>query len=282
MALPLPSENFLQQYQAFLQGGDLFAHQAQPTFLPFTTALPTPLDTAILEHWQRVIPPRLVLGKRVEFFLLHYLEQQPHLEVLTHNLQIIQEKLTLGELDFLYYNKEQQQHYHLEQVYKFYIYYPTEGEDLEHWRGPNNKDSLVEKLDKLSQKQFPLLQHPATQAQLQALGIPTDNILPQLSFKAALFTPWQQPFPSDSSLHPACWKGYWLTYEAFLQQDWQDCLFWVLDKKNWGIAPPVEESWLSLQEARVAIKSWLDRERAPLCWVKTREGKFLQFFVLWW
>lgn len=280
-AIP-PSQNFPLQYQAFLQGADLFAHQTQPAFLPFTTAAPAPLSAAVLEQWSTTISPRLVLGKRVEYFLQYYLEQQPYLQILTHNLQIIQEKKTIGELDFLYYNQQEKQHYHLEQVYKFYIYYPTKGRDLEHWIGPNNKDSLVEKLDKLQQKQFPLLQHPATQAQLQELGISTASILPQLSFKAALFMPWQEPFPAHSSLNPACCKGYWLTWKAFQQEDWEGAQFYVLDKKDWGIAPLAGVEWLNLPTATAQIELWLAKQKAPLCWVRTAGGDLLSFFVLWW
>lgn len=281
--MSIPShQNFLQQYQAFLQGADLFAHQVQPPFLPFTTTAPAPLSPTVLAQWPTTISPSLVLGKRVEYFLQYYLEQQPQLQVLTHNLQIIQEKQTIGELDFLYYNKKEEQHYHLEQVYKFYIYYPTTGRDLEQWIGPNNKDSLVEKMDKLQQKQFPLLQHPATQAKLQELGISTSSILPQLSFKAALFTPWKESFSSSSSLNPACWRGYWLTWEAFQQEDWGGAQFYVLDKKDWGIAPLAGVQWLSLPIAAAQIELWLAKQKAPLCWLRTASGDLLSFFVLWW
>jgi len=50
---------------------------------------------------------------------------------------------------------------HLEIIYKFYLYDPSIGlTQLDHWIGPNRRDSLVKKLTKLKQKQLPLLYHP--------------------------------------------------------------------------------------------------------------------------
>jgi hypothetical protein len=276
--MPLP-----HQYQGFLQQADLWEQHAAPPYPTFITHQPAPLHPQQLQQWQNEIPPRLVLGKRVEYFMHYYLQQQAHLSILTHNLQIIEQKRTIGELDFLYYNKNEQQSYHLEQVYKFYIYWPSaEQQDLEAWIGPNKKDSLVQKLDKLHRRQFPLLHHPATQAILQQQGITTPNIQAQLSFKAALFTPWQMPFPSHSSLNPACWQGYWLTWEQFTQQDWTGHQFFVPDKKDWGINPASNTTWWDAATVFPVIEQWLNKKKAPLCWTKNKNGIYQSIFVLWW
>ena len=62
-------------------------------------------------------------------------------------VKIIVDKITIGEIDCLieYLNK----YIHLEIVYKFYLYdeHINTGE-LDHWIGPNRKDSLVFKLNK--------------------------------------------------------------------------------------------------------------------------------------
>ncbi|MGH1335376.1 MAG: DUF1853 family protein [Aureispira sp.] len=274
---------FSAQYQAFLQQPDLFEQQENALYTSFSTHSPLPLTAAIIQHWQTVISPRLVLGKRVEYFMHYYLQQQQHLEILTHNLQIIHEKQTIGELDFLYYNKEEQQSYHLEQVYKFYIYFPTAtSTDLESWIGPNNKDSLVQKLKKLKNRQFPLLHHSATQAILHQKGLSIPTMLPQLSFKAALFTPWGTPFPTTSSLNPACWKGYWLTWTMFLQENWTSTQFFIPPKQDWGRLPSSSTTWLSAATAIPIIEQWLARQKAPLCWIKMNTGAYLQLFILWW
>jgi hypothetical protein len=179
-------------------------------------------------------------------------------------------------------NTEQQQIYHLEQVFKFYIYYPAAGTDLAAWIGPNNKDHLVQKLEKLYQKQFPLLRAAATQALLQQKGIVTPNIQPQLSFKAALFTPWGAHFPTDNSVNSACWRGFWLAWAVFLQQNWKEHQFFIPSKQNWGTTPTQQTTWYSLSELLPVATSWLARKKAPLCWVKTPAGTFLELFLLWW
>lgn len=277
-----PNQRLPQQYQAFLDLPDLFEHHPNPPYLPFVTT-PLPLNATIVAHWQATIPPRLVLGKRVEYFLHYYIQQQAHLEIRTHNLQIIREKQTIGELDFLYDNQQEEQGYHLEQVYKFYIYWPDEKRpNIERWIGPNNKDNLVQKLAKLRTRQFPLLHHPSTQALLLQKNITTTNRTPQLSFKAALFTPWEQPFPTESALNPACWRGHWLTWDSFLQQNWEGAQFFLPEKQDWGCTPTPELSWLDWEAAILAIKSWLERQKAPLCWIKTATGAYQQLFVLWW
>lgn len=275
---------FLQQYQGFLQQPDLWQEHSTPPYPTFITNQPTPLKAAQIHQWQAQMPPRLVLGKRAEYFLYYYLQQQQDISILTHNLQIIQEKRTIGELDFLYYNKKEQQIYHLEQVYKFYIYFPDdEQQGLEAWIGPNRKDSLAQKLDKLRSRQFPLLHHPATQATLQQQGIDTSNIQPQLSFKAALFTPWPTTFPSyRSNLNPACWQGCWITWDVFFQKNWNGAQFFVPDKKDWGMDPASNTTWWDDATAFPIIEHWLNRLKAPLCWVKMKHGLYVSIFVLWW
>ncbi|MFK7799823.1 MAG: DUF1853 family protein [Aureispira sp.] len=273
----------LQQYQGFLQQPDLWQQHPTPPYPAFITNQPTPLHATQLHLWQVQMPPRLVLGKRAEYFLYYYLQQQQDISILTHNLQIIEQKRTIGELDFLYYNKQEQQSYHLEQVYKFYIYCPSaEQQDLEAWIGPNKKDSLVQKLDKLRSRQFPLLHHPATQATLQQQGIDTSHIQPQLSFKAALFTPWPTTFPSHSTLNPACWQGHWITWFAFVQKKWTGDHFFVPDKKDWGMNPASNTTWWDMSTAFPILEQWLHQKKAPLCWVKTKRGIYLSIFVVWW
>ena len=213
----------------------------------------------------------------------YYLQQQAALKVVAHNWQIIADKRTIGELDFLYYHQQTQQYYHLEQVFKFYIYWPVGTRSpIECWIGPNNNDHLVQKLCKLQERQFPLLQAPPTQALLAQQGLPTNNIQPQLSFKAALFTPWGQPFPKDSALNPACWRGYWLTKDDFARRDWSNAHFFVPEKQDWGSAPKQQRVWCGYEQIQPIVQRWLERQKAPLCWIKTAQGEFLQLFILWW
>ena len=94
------------------------------------------------------------LGKYVERFVSHQLVNTEGISLIAENIQISKDRITLGELDCLLYKNGNP--IHLEVVYKFYLYDPTK-QGLHCWIGPNKKDRLVEKLEKLQQKQLPLL-----------------------------------------------------------------------------------------------------------------------------
>jgi len=62
--------------------------------------------------------------------------------ILAKNLQIIAEKKTLGELDFIV-EAPANEFIHIEMVYKFYLYDPDrKGSWIEKLVGPNLKDHL--------------------------------------------------------------------------------------------------------------------------------------------
>ncbi|QTD38020.1 DUF1853 family protein [Polaribacter batillariae] len=83
----------------------------------------------------------LRLGKYVERFVSFQISQENNIEILAENIQIQQEKRTLGELDCILLKDNKP--IHLEVIYKFYLYDATTGaSEIEHFIGPNRKDSL--------------------------------------------------------------------------------------------------------------------------------------------
>jgi hypothetical protein len=102
------------------------------------------------------INPKIRLGKYVERFVSYQLQQDESIKIVSENIQIQQNKITTGELDCVLFKNHSP--IHLEIIYKFYVYDSTVGKtEIEHFIGPNRKDSLVEKLTKLQEKQLPLL-----------------------------------------------------------------------------------------------------------------------------
>ena len=101
-----------------------------------------------------------------------YLKASSKFELLAANLQIHSEKETLGELDYIVRNLETEKIVHIELACKFYLYDENAGElEEQKWIGPNRKDSLFDKLEKVKRKQFPLLYTTETLQKLTALGI---------------------------------------------------------------------------------------------------------------
>ncbi|ALH95444.1 DUF1853 family protein [Acinetobacter equi] len=94
------------------------------------------------------------LGLRFEMLIWFWLldsNYHPY-EVLAHGLQIIQGPKTVGELDFVVKNTENNQIEHWEVALKYYL-----GESdltLKNWYGLNRSDTLFKKMYHFSQKQF--------------------------------------------------------------------------------------------------------------------------------
>ena len=94
------------------------------------------------------------LGLRFEYLMWFWLldrDYHPY-ELLGHSIQKIEGAQTLGELDFLLMNHDNQQIEHWEVALKYYL-----GEadlNLPNWLGLNRTDTLIRKLKHFTQKQF--------------------------------------------------------------------------------------------------------------------------------
>lgn len=227
-------------------------------------------------------PSASVLGKRVEEFFRFYIQHYSEEEVLAFNEQIIQDKITLGELDFILKNPITSEISHVELVYKFYLYDPDLGErEEEHWVGPNKRDFLVRKLRHLKERQFPLLRQPATAALLDRLKIPVDQVVQKLCFKANLFVPFEFKAELDN-VNPAAVQGFWVRRKEFFAGAFENMIFYSPKKQDWPILPEYNELWLSFDDFKPLILEMLDREQSPLVWMKTPSNQFRRFFVVWW
>ena len=143
------TKNIQKRYDGFLQTACLWEDRdvfdMQQFELPFKSSK---INSKILEE------PRL--GKYVERFVSFELTQDASIEIISENIQIQREKITIGELDCILLKNGKP--IHLEIIYKFYLYDASVGKnEIEHFIGPNRKDALIEKLTKLKEKQLPLL-----------------------------------------------------------------------------------------------------------------------------
>jgi hypothetical protein len=223
--------------------------------------------------------PQQRLGKRVEQFVCQDLAKHPNMTVLAHNLQIQRNQQTIGELDtVLLVNNHP---VHLEIVYKFYLYDDTIGSTpLDHWIGPNRKDSFVQKLDKLKYKQLPLLFHRDTQPYLKVLALKPEQIQQEVLFKAQLFLPKTLKKTTFKSINSDCIAGSYIKRDML--PSFQNCLFYIPSKLNWLIDIQSNVSWLSYSQFLESVSVFLDRQLAPLIWIKHPNGITERCFVVWW
>ncbi|MDB2556095.1 DUF1853 family protein [Flavobacteriaceae bacterium] len=231
-----------------------------------------------LLSFNEVIDSNQRLGKYVERLVSFQLSQDKSIEIVSENIQISKNKITLGELDCIILKDGKP--IHLEIIYKFYLYDAIIGESsLQHWIGPNRKDSLIEKLDKLQQKQLPLLYSKECQEYLRNIDLKSSDISQQVYFKAQLFVPLNTKI-NHGEVNPACIVGYYI-YRNELSL-FKESKFYIPNKKDWLILPHTNVDWLNYDDFFIESKEYLDREFSPMCWIKSKNGELKKFFLVWW
>ncbi len=218
------------------------------------------------------------LGKLIEYFVLFELEQNKRYKTLQSNIQIFQGQITIGELDAII--KQSEKVVHLEIVYKFYLYDPSIPVEMNRWIGPNRKDSFVEKLNKLKNKQLPLINHPETIRILSDLDVDLANVIQKVCFKAQLFVPYLSYENTIPIINNACINGFYIHFSDIVL--FEDCAFHIPEKLDWLTPPHLEVEWISNTAFEKSISLLLASKKSPLCWMKTKDSKLQKFFVVWW
>lgn len=223
-------------------------------------------------------PTSLRLGFLAEHFTFEYWRSHPDVNIVCSNVQIEGEEKTLGELDALIrYNGEV---CHVEISYKIYLYDPTHGEtEIEHWIGPNRRDTLVSKLNRLKNHQLPLIHSPETRNVLQEVVPKTDEIRSKVWIKAQLFLPLGTKVSIDP-LNADCIVGEYTNSEGL--KKFGDSKFFLPNKQMWLKVPQEDVQWKSIDKIFDQIEPLLEREYSPMLWMKEPNGQLRKLFVVWW
>ena len=191
------------------------------------------------------------LGIYFEKLWQFYLEHGPQWQLLGHNLQIIEQKKTLGELDILAHN-QLSGYYHIELAVKFYLQYPGQsGQECQHWIGPQTRDQLDIKLKTLNKRQFPILHHDQTQELLSSFNI-DQTIQQRLVLKGYLFHQFQHAYLLPIDVNHQCNIGQWLHQKniSALTQDHDTWAF--IEKQQWLgplVLPKVKDDHVTMCSA---------------------------------
>ena len=146
----------------------------------------------------------------------HYFEHLYHLlleqvlgwQVLARNLPIrMATGQTLGELDFIVRNPHSGQVEHHEIAVKFYLGLPAPGYPLR-WYGPDTRDRLDRKVNRLLRHQATLCQRQETLASLAAMAIPAPACR-RVFMPGYLFYPQGQFLLSPEGINPTHERGDW-------------------------------------------------------------------------
>lgn len=223
-----------------------------------------------------------MLGKQAETCFEFLLKQSKRYQLLAANIQIQGETKTLGELDYLIYDTETQKTLHIELACKFYLFDDNLGPNSEaKWIGPNRKDTLQEKLDKVTEKQFPLLFAPETADFLKDLHLDIATIEQQVCIKSFLFLPKDFNKEKFSKHYQECIVGTYIPFSEFETEENSGALFAIPDKKEWLIPPENLTEWYSFVEAKENIVSLVTNKKSPLVYKKQKDT-LEKFFVVWW
>lgn len=260
------------QYQGFLNSHFLWTSNAVGLYqFSFSKEKNTSLATSFNTN--------LRLGKLVERFVSEEITQDKTINILVENIQIQDGKTTVGELDCLLLKNNQP--IHLEIVYKFYLYDKSVGSlEIDHWIGPNRRDSFSKKLTKLTNKQFPLLYHNKTKIVLDKLDLDVKKIKQYVYFKAQLFVPFSNFGNYFPLINNQCIEGFYIK-ETELSL-FSDCKFYFPTKHNWLVKPYTAVTWLNFKSFYSKLTLFLSEKNSPLCWVKKPNGELLKFFVVFW
>ncbi len=225
-----------------------------------------------------------VLGKRVEVFFDSYIKNSDRYSIIAKNIQVFNEKITIGEIDFIIKDLKKDQVLHVELVYKFYLYDPVIEGELNRWIGPNRNDTLLKKAEKLEKKQFPLLYTDQAKKVLKNLKLDPNIMHQNLGFMANLFLPVSMKNKLFSYLNNDCIVGFWLHKESFTQEDYGLHTYNIPTKKDWIVDPKFCNSadWKSFTDIESHILKLLSEKKSPLVWLKTNEDRFQRFFIVWW
>jgi len=273
----------IEQYKGFLNTFPLWEGTGPFDICQFNLPPHTPLpkENEILN----AIPSlsrNVIMGKRMESFFSYLISNFSEYNLITENLQISREKITIGEIDFIIESEKGEGILHIELVYKFYVYDPSFKIEEERWIGPNRRDSLLRKIKKLKEHQFPLIYKEETNRILSSLKIESKELKQKVCFKANLFVPRGMLGETFAFINNACICGYWIRLQEFHPPEFSSNLFFAPIKANWPINPEATKEWFSFSIIYDVVIEFHSRKISPLLWMKTPAGKIERLFVVWW
>lgn len=207
----------------------------------------------------------LPLGKLNEYIFGQLLRATNRFEVKGQNLQFVVRGVTIGEIDFLLFDKLTQRLVHLEIATKVYL------KKKNNWVGPNLKDSLALKKEKYTN-------------QLNQLHGLWENLEEK----------YQRPIAHVNLILGHQWNritdekitnySYFSFNESFLKTLKKNNYVWALpQKKDWFIEEEVLSKILDFYNQIEPIKEVIELNRSPLVLIKkeSTEEVFKCFITFW-
>ena len=209
-----------------------------------------------LAAWMEHQPRSNRIGLQFEQAFAAYLHNQTlaghsqdlRYQAIQQRLQVHQgqTKRTIGEFDFVFKDKSADLWVHTEIAVKFYLGTGNDLSQLSAWIGPNKRDRLDLKYDKLFHHQLQLSDNPLAQATLRDLNIDQQTLVKQYCLKGILFLPWhdthgppisandaamQIMLPKEINKH--CQLGFWIAIDQLHLLHTDKVQWLILDRDEW-------------------------------------------------
>ncbi|MGB7393521.1 MAG: DUF1853 family protein [Pricia sp.] len=228
------------------------------------------------------ISEKIRLGHQMEQVFQQLIGYSDGYDILIHNQPIKKGNRTIGEIDFVLRERESGQLLHIELTYKFYIVNPDITEPVHRLMGPNKRDMFFTKMEKIKNRQFPLLHSVEGSKLLHENGIDPQKVEHQCCFKAQLFGPFEADSVSIRPLNKSCISGFWLRFEDFDREEFRGYTYYIAYKPEWVVAPHEDVPWQSHFAIMMELNLRMLKENAPMVWMRRSDTEFQKFFVVWW
>lgn len=224
--------------------------------------------------------PDIILGKQAEAIFEYILNTSPDYKILAANTQVQKGKITIGELDYLIKDLQTQQYLHIEVACKFYLFDDTVNHIYEgKWIGPNRKDTLLDKLEKLATKQFPLLNQKELGSFLNERQLKASQFKQKHYILSSLYIPESMDIKTFPVAYKNCIVGTWLSLKNFKPD--ANSRYALPSKKEWLL--PENEITLDLNAKEVfsKVSESIAKKRAVQVY-EMKDGLMKKYFVVWW
>ena len=192
--------------------------------------------TALVDHLASCNSHRL--GYYLEELWSFYFQRHPQYQLLIHNTQVMtDDKRTLGAFDFIYQYLPTEENHHLEVAVKFYLFVGEEPLHINEqllWPGPNPKDNLFTKVQRLESHQIPLSFTAEGKATVEQLGHRAVSSA-AAALSGYLFYPWGKSCPAPEWAPTEHCRGQWLPISQLseLLSEHGDNRWYLLAKREW-------------------------------------------------
>lgn len=182
------------------------------------------------------------LGKYFETLWFYWLSHHPRYQLIENNLQVIFDGETLGEIDFIVFDKLTRQTMHWEVAVKFYLGV-GDVRDMSNWYGPNLRDRLDIKVEHLLQRQSVITRDNRVIHWLKQQGISIDQctviLKGRLYYPGHYFGRLYQSSDSLEAISPALCAPDHLYSMWLSQSDFDD----VFDDRQCFV-PLIKNGWM--------------------------------------